>query len=633
MPRLEIADIQAMDLRWILVWLIGTCLQAQPMDFDSLNQAQFGRISSADSSVISALHQTRSLAFQAEAQDAYVGALKNLGRYFLIFEDLDSADHYLRMGLAQPLVDTACSMRASMLMYYGLAAERYGLLELAYLRYQRALAIAEMAEDSLRMASVLLNLANVESYLDRHEKAIELLQEAMEYRGHQLGWRLIALNNLGGCHLYIGDTAAAESRFQEVIELARSVPDSMALSQALIDLGSVHSMSGRFESAFPMLEEALKIALRLPQGRRLAEARNALANHYQEEGKYERALAQYQEVIQSSGEIELMAYALLNMSQCLEEQGRSKEALKVHKRWSDFRDSVKSYDRAIKMSDLEQQLQKTKNAKKNELEARNRELLLSRRISWLTIGLLLALFLFSLFLLRRKLHRAAAKRNELIETQEREKLELQLLRSQMNPHFFFNALYSIQNFILGNQPLESSRFLSKLARLMRATLEWNEKELISLDNELKILNDYLELEVLRFDDKFRFEIECDDELRESASIPPMIIQPFLENAIKHGFRGMEKDGLLELKIKEKGEALKIEVLDNGAGLKAQTEKRTENFGGVEKTSVALELTDKRLAFLSKKYDFHCSRTLSDRSDAEEGATGVRVELILPLIED
>ena len=87
---------------------------------------------------------------------------------------------------------------------------------------------------------------------------------------------------------------------------------------------------------------------------------------------------------------------------------------------------------------------------------------------------------------------------------------------------------------------------------MRATLEWNEKELISLDNELKILNDYLELEVLRFDDKFRFEIECDDELRECASIPPMIIQPFLENAIKHGFRGMEKDRLLELKIKEDG---------------------------------------------------------------------------------
>ena len=105
---------------------------------------------------------------------------------------------------------------------------------------------------------------------------------------------------------------------------------------------------------------------------------------------------------------------------------------------------------------LEEQLQKTKNAKKNELEARNRELLLSRRISWLTIGLLLALFLFSLF--ARKLHLAAAKRNELIETQEREKLELQLLRSQMNPHFFFNALYSIQNFILGNRPLDSSRF-------------------------------------------------------------------------------------------------------------------------------------------------------------------------------
>ena len=95
-----------------------------------------GRISSGDSSVISALHQTRSLAFQEEAQEAYAGVLKNLGRYYLIFEDLDSADHYLRKGLAQPLEDTASSMRASTLMYYGVAAEKSGLLELAYLRYQ-----------------------------------------------------------------------------------------------------------------------------------------------------------------------------------------------------------------------------------------------------------------------------------------------------------------------------------------------------------------------------------------------------------------------------------------------------------------------------------------------------------------
>ena len=196
MLRLEITDIQAMDLRWILVWLIGTCLQAQSLDFDSLNQAQFGRISSGDSSVISALHQTRSLAFQEEAQEAYAGVLKNLGRYYLIFEDLDSADHYLRKGLAQPLEDTASSMRASTLMYYGVAAEKSGLLELAYLRYQWALNIAELAEDSLRMASVLLNLANVESNLDRPERGIELLQEAMEYRGLQMGWRLIALITL-----------------------------------------------------------------------------------------------------------------------------------------------------------------------------------------------------------------------------------------------------------------------------------------------------------------------------------------------------------------------------------------------------------------------------------------------------
>ena len=133
-----------------------------------------------------------------------------------------------------------------------------------------------------------------------------------------MGWRLIALNNLGSNYLLIGDTAAAESSFQEAVERARSIPDSMALSHALICLGGVHSVSGRFDSGLPMLEEALQIALRLPQGRRLADARNVLAFHYQEEGKYELAIAQYQEVIQSTRESEPMVYALLNMSQCLE---------------------------------------------------------------------------------------------------------------------------------------------------------------------------------------------------------------------------------------------------------------------------------------------------------------------------
>jgi LytS/YehU family sensor histidine kinase len=209
---------------------------------------------------------------------------------------------------------------------------------------------------------------------------------------------------------------------------------------------------------------------------------------------------------------------------------------------------------------------------------------------------------------------------------EKQELKIQLFRSQINPHFFFNTLYSIQSYVLNNEPMQSSRYLGKFARLMRAVLELNENASISLEKELALLRDYLELEKLRFEDKFNYRLDYPEEIADF-DIPTMILQPFVENAVVHGFTEISTGGQICLSVKEEEAYLLVEIEDNGKGYR---KNNSTNKPG--KRSMALELIGQRLKLLSqadgKNYRFEM-HNLNDQA----GKQGTRVRLYLPLNEN
>lgn len=157
------------------------------------------------------------------------------------------------------------------------------------------------------------------------------------------------------------------------------------------------------------------------------------------------------------------------------------------------------------------------------------------------------------------------------------KIALQSLRREMNPHFIFNSLNSVNHFIATNNELEANQYLTKFSKLMRGVMENSSEDFIPFQQELDLLQNYLALEKTRFSDKFDYEIEVDESLNtQSLKVPGMLIQPFLENAVWHGLRYRTEKGFLSLKFEKNNDSLNIFIEDNGIGIEESKKQKTEH---------------------------------------------------------
>lgn len=221
----------------------------------------------------------------------------------------------------------------------------------------------------------------------------------------------------------------------------------------------------------------------------------------------------------------------------------------------------------------------------------------------------------------RQINKRVAMQNRLAE------LEGQALRLQMNPHFIFNALESINGFIFKNDQKQATQYLNRFAKLMRLTLESSREHKIPLQTETQILQNYLSLEQLRFSGSFEYEIQMEEDLDPYAvMLPPMLIQPLCENAILHGLRPMESGGFLRILFKHENEELRVIVEDNGIGRQKASEM-AERIS--QHRSMATEITNERLQLLRQKEDGEFRLDIQDLFDPSGKPAGTRVILSLP----
>lgn len=216
-------------------------------------------------------------------------------------------------------------------------------------------------------------------------------------------------------------------------------------------------------------------------------------------------------------------------------------------------------------------------------------------------------------------------------------LQLKALRAQMNPHFIYNALNSIQHFITSQNVTLAAKYLAKFAKLMRQSLDYSDQEIISLEKELEFLQDYLEInQKLRFEDQMDYELYVDDELEEDImGVPTMIVQPYVENAIEHGLRG-RKNGLVRLSFYlENEENIRCIVEDNGIGREKAAELKGRETYPTNHRSKGTAITEKRLEVLHKSRTPESDKyvTITDLKEEQTGkALGTRVEIIIPIME-
>jgi len=261
------------------------------------------------------------------------------------------------------------------------------------------------------------------------------------------------------------------------------------------------------------------------------------------------------------------------------------------------------------------QLLKTTNAFNHQIMVQQR---------WIFVILFALIFSIAFFIYYRNKQKLLKNINQRIVAENRQLiLEQKTRQNQLNPHFIYNAIANLQGLISSEQKAKANQYLILLSRQIRDILELNREEYISLDQEIKSLKNYILLQQMRYQDVFDFEIESGNSDVDDVMIPPMLIQPFVENAIEHAFKNLNYRGQLQILFNQQADQLHIVISDNGWGM------RTDKKENAHKTSLSQVITKERLELLFT--DPKQKARIEIKPNYKEDKSGYRVEIYIPLV--
>ncbi|BAO76871.1 histidine kinase [Winogradskyella sp. PG-2] len=294
-----------------------------------------------------------------------------------------------------------------------------------------------------------------------------------------------------------------------------------------------------------------------------------------------------------------------------------KNALETYHKSVKIKDSITSIDRKLEISRKEIKYEADKKNAIAQEEVKRQKLI---KNGYLFGGLSLGLASIIGFIIYRRKQRAITKAKEAEFQANISETELKVLRSQMNPHFISNSLNSIGDYIIKNDIDEASDYLAKFAHLMRKTLINSEKDSVLLKDDLQILKTYLEIERKRFKNAFDYEFNISENIDlENILVPPLIIQPFLENSIKHGIASLKSNGFITINIKANDSTLTYTIDDNGIGRQDKKENK-------QNKSYGIDITSNRIKIINQQKDSNGFVKIVDKDQ------GVQVIVQLPLEE-
>jgi sensor histidine kinase YesM len=348
-------------------------------------------------------------------------------------------------------------------------------------------------------------------------------------------------------------------------------------------------------------------------------------------------------------DLHLAWYAYYNMIYAYQGLKDYKTALDYFWKYNSINDSILKKENSDKLSELQTKYQVENREikilgliKENAFnqEKINKENFEKKLLIFLVTLCLVIIVLITIgFLMKRHDNKLLKKqKRDIIDKTEllnKQSAEIAMYKAQMNPHFIFNAINSVQRFIVEKQTSLALEYISDLSKLIRATLNFSDKEYISIQEEIEYLQQYVRFEKLRCDNKFDFFVTIDKSLDiENVGILPMLIQPFIENSVKHGIIPKEGKGRIDLEIFKDNLAgidiLKIKITDDGIGLVASFSNK--NIDIIHK-SKGTEITQNRLKKLNEKYFSELTQyfNISVISN-EDNTSGTKVEIVIPYIE-
>lgn len=446
--------------------------------------------------------------------------------------------------------------------------------------FKRSLAYGEKINNAQFITYSLNNLGISFLRISQPDSSIYYLEKSLPIAEENKFDQVLSFNytNLGGAYDLKKDYKNAEKYFKKGIEKAELTGDAMSMAQALTGLAEVNTYLMKRDSAIYYCKKSLEFSKQVGNLQWQKEAHIMLSENYYALGQMENALVSY-------------------------------------KNYVVFRDSLMNDNKKseIVKRDLQFINEKTKADLKREKE---------RQETYFFSGLIILLAALISFIFYKRSRDVRQKQIETLSELKIKDTELKALRLQMNPHFIGNALQSVQHFLKEHKPEEAEEYLIKFSSLMRAVLTNSEVDVIPLTKEIETLEWYMQLENLRMNYPFTYKIDIDKSLNaDEIFIPPNIIQPIVENSIKHGLIPKNANGKILISIIKLNGNLIISVEDNGVGRKNST-KENNLFS---KESMGIKITRERLTRLKNKN----SRLEITDLISNNIPTGTRVQIILP----
>jgi tetratricopeptide (TPR) repeat protein len=562
----------------------------------------------------------------------YSGLLNNVGYYSSRHGDIPKALEYYKK--AAGILEKINNKKEAAILLNNIAYiyQNQGDIRLALEYFFKNLRVQEEIKDDKGMAYSLSNIGytyDIQGDLAKAEEYYNKAEDVYKRTGDKSGLAMVTVNR--GILFKKKNPRQALGYYKKGLAIYEEANDTHGMAQSMNNVSAMYGTLGVNDTALIYAYKSLAIVEKYGYNDVLGNTYSSVARSLLKTGKYAEAkkyalrsleLAQKRN---SPIEIRSIAYVLKD----------------IYKKQNNFKDALATYELEMRMNDsLVNESNKKESIKKQleydyekkELQSKVRQ---EQRLSVLKLenekrnsrknvivygliflAVILAVSIFYLYkFFQQKNVINAGKNNELKQ---------KLLRTQMNPHFIFNSVDNIQSLIHNKQDKEAISYLTKFSKLTRQILENSNENYISLSEELAMTENYLGIQQLLYNNKFSYKIEADEALDpETILLPPMLTQPFIENAIKHGLKHRESGGFVHIRFYRKGETLFFEVTDNGSGMEVKDAANTHK-------SMSLHIVNERLNNgLSKKEIVVSVKNVMENNEV----TGVRTSFEIPYIYD
>jgi tetratricopeptide (TPR) repeat protein len=585
-----------------------------------------------------ALQLSQKIQYKIEEGNAYLNlgnAAIILGNYSQALQNFASAQNIFEN-------ETQADLKNNVAIQKGLA-KAYGSIGIVFaeqsnyakalLFHLKSVKIYEAIKDLKKCAQVYNNIGVAYQSQGEIFKALVYFIKAQKIQEKESDPTLgITLTNIANCYLKQKNLEKASEYYTKAKGSINNNPNPRALGEWYNNMGLYFVAVKNPSKAIENWNAAIQTFTLIEDKFGIADTNLYLGQLYLDQNKAVEALSKANKALQLSkemGVLEQTVAAEKLLSAIYDQQQNASQSLLHFKLYSQAKDRLINAETIRKgvESAMNFEFEKREVLQKEALQ--KKEILLKEQAKETKMQLffagLFALMLAGigfLFYNRMQLKKTLTLQKELAEYEQK------ALHLQMNPHFVFNCLGSISSFIVQNGTHSAVKYLAKFSKLMRLTLEYSKQSLIPIDKEIQSLENYLELEQLRFNHKFNFTITKDKAIEDDLALPPLLLQPFVENAIIHGVIPSKELGTIAIEFKVDSQNLICIITDNGIGY-ATSRAIKEKSASVHQ-SMALDITKKRLQMIAVSTSKKAEVIIEDMTFESHGTKGTKVTLHLPL---